>query len=565
MSVENIVLVNDLVRRSNKANADGLRIPIKTKINVAFLEQMCKNTEHEKTTRYMKYGWPLGFKGDKVPPEPVRNHKGARDFPKETKQYIESEKEKGRIAGPFNKKVFRGKNGISPINSVPRKDSNRRRFVLDLSYPRGRSINDGINKDTYEEDSINLKYPTVDDLVDLVVRKKEKSQERILMWKRDLKSCYRQWPLCAGDVHLVGYKINGEYFYDMVLAMGSSSSAQICQKITNMIAQIYYNLYEEEVKNFLDDFGSATEESKALWAFEKLAELFQKMGIEEGLEKACAPATVMVFLGIEFDSETMTIRLTKEKMEEIISELQKWTGKVQCTTRQMQSLVGKLNFAAGVVRSGRVYMQRLINTLRGQRSNRSQSIILSEDAKNDIRWWIEHIALTNGVSMMCRKKWEKLNSSWVSDSSESGIGAWSGVLKEFFHLELAQRWIQQDINIKECLALLVCARIWVPHLRAKRILVQCDNQVTVNIVNSGASKNKWLQACLRELNHICALNSTQIRVIWIKTEQNGLADKLSRWHKHEKYRQQFEEENEVLGMKEVQISERELHFVYTTL
>lgn len=262
MTVNNIVLVNDLVRKTGVPNAKGLKIPVNTKLNIAFFEAICQNDKDKQTVQYMKFGWPLGHDGHTIPPEPKRNHKGARDFPEATMEYLQSEKNKHRIVGPFDNKVFTARNGISPINSVPRKDSDRCHFVLDLSFPKGKGINSGIDKDKYEGENIDLKYPTVDDLVDLVVRKKEKTGERVLLWKRDLKACYRQWSLCPGDVHLVGYKVNGKFYYDMVLAMGSSSSAQICQKITDLVSKIFQDMYEEEVKNFLDDFGSATEEQR---------------------------------------------------------------------------------------------------------------------------------------------------------------------------------------------------------------------------------------------------------------------------------------------------------------
>ena len=37
----------------------------------------------------------------------------------------------------------------SPINSIPKAGSSDRRFITDLSYPRGGLINDGIEKEWY--------------------------------------------------------------------------------------------------------------------------------------------------------------------------------------------------------------------------------------------------------------------------------------------------------------------------------------------------------------------------------------------------------------------------------
>ena len=58
--------------------------------------------------------------------------------------------------------------------------------IVDMSFPRGNSINDGIKKDEYLEEKICLTYPTVDNLVE-IVRKKGCS---CLLFKRDLRHFY---------------------------------------------------------------------------------------------------------------------------------------------------------------------------------------------------------------------------------------------------------------------------------------------------------------------------------------------------------------------------------------
>lgn len=561
--------INALVRKSGKCNADGVRIPLITKINVPFCAAFTKGSEHFKIVKYLEFGWPLGHDGTTIPPEPKHNHRGVINFEQETRDYLIKEKTQSRVFGPHSRKQFEGKNGISPLNSVPRKNDSKRRFVLDLSFPKGRSINDGIDKNWYEGEMVELKYPSVDDLVDIIIKhKKRNPEQRVLIWKRDLKSCYRQFQLCPGSVHLVGYKFDNQYWYDLVLAMGSSSSAQICQKITDLIRYIFENRYHDEVKNFLDDFFSAQVESEAEISFNNLKDLLRILGIEESLEKACPPNTRAVVLGILFDTITMTLSLTEEKMREIIYELQQWVNRTSCTLRQMQSLVGKLNFAAGVVRSGRIYMSRLINTLRNKEANTKGKIELSPENLNDVQWWLEHIKLYNGIpieSKMVAQKWEAPGSVWNTDSSATGLGGWSVKTGKFFHYTLEPHFRELDINSLECLALMLCVRKWAKENQGKRILINCDNQTTVTIVNSGASRNKFLQACLRELHHLCALNSTEIRTVWIKTADNSIADALSRWDQSKKYQEQFALLTKGWSVCETKIEKEDLEFKFTSL
>lgn len=334
-----------------------------------------------------------------------------------------------------------------------------------------------------------------------------------------------------------------------------------------MVRFIFENRYDDEVRNFLDDFFSAQIESLAVDSFNNMGSLLSGLGIEESVEKACPPATRMIILGFLFDTIQMTISLPEDKTEELILELHKWTHRKDCSLQQMQSLIGKLNYASSVVRSGRVYMSRLINTLRGRKINDYSRIQLSDRDLNDIRWWLEHIKIRNGLrmeSLMTKQEWEPLGSVWNSDSSSTGLGGWAVQTGAFFHLELTPEWATKDINSLECLALLLCLRKWAELCKGKRVLIQCDNQTTVSVIASGAAKNRFLQACLREIHHICALYSAEIKVIWVQTKQNAIADALSRWGQHPKFEKHFYNLTKGRRVSETLVSTEDLKFQYTT-
>ena len=53
--------------------------------------------------------------------------------------------------------------------TVPKKGStNKRRVVLDFSYPEGRSVNDGIPKDTYLGETFHLRLPGSAQFIDII-------------------------------------------------------------------------------------------------------------------------------------------------------------------------------------------------------------------------------------------------------------------------------------------------------------------------------------------------------------------------------------------------------------
>ena len=72
---------------------------------------------------------------------------------------------------------------ISPLNSVPKKDSIECRVIVDLSFPEGLAVNDGISKDLYLGEKVSVQYPTVDDFVRLIKKKGRNCK----IFKRDLR------------------------------------------------------------------------------------------------------------------------------------------------------------------------------------------------------------------------------------------------------------------------------------------------------------------------------------------------------------------------------------------
>ena len=102
--------------------------------------------------------------------------------------------------------------------------------------------------------------------------------------------------------------------------MGLRIACYICQRITNALIYIYKRLGYEEI-NYLDDLGVAEIWNKAWLSFRVLGELLEKLCIWEAENKASPPAVCMTFLGIECDSETFTLRITKDRLEEIMKIL----------------------------------------------------------------------------------------------------------------------------------------------------------------------------------------------------------------------------------------------------
>ena len=87
------------------------------------------------------------------------------------------------------------------------------------------------------------------------------------------------------------------------------------------------------------------------------------LGVPTAPAKCAGPASSIVFLGVELDTEAMEVRLPRPKLERTQSLVQSWLAKRACRKNELESLLGHLQHAATVIRPGRTFVRRLIKLL----------------------------------------------------------------------------------------------------------------------------------------------------------------------------------------------------------
>ena len=70
--------------------------------------------------------------------------------------------------------------------------------------------------------------------------------------------------------------------------------------------------------------------------------LLQTLGFTESEDKAVSPCQKLTYLGLEFDTDTLEMRVNDTKCREIKLELEKWINKTVATKTELQSILGKL-------------------------------------------------------------------------------------------------------------------------------------------------------------------------------------------------------------------------------
>lgn len=529
---------------SGRHNFEECRIPIKTQLNIEAFKWHLVNYHDSKVTEFLQFGWPINCEGLVEDRMKVNNHRGANEFPRDVDAFLEEEIKLRRVLGPLDEDAFTAPVVVSPLNTREKRDSEERRVILDLTYPGFDSVNKCISKEEYLGTQAELKYPTVDDLTRLI----NNVGPGCLLFKRDLRKAYRQIPIDPGDVPKLAYRWKGRLYADRVLSMGLRSAAYICQRVSNSVMAIYRDQGYKGVV-YLDDFAGVEEGARAEEAFQKLGSLLKELGLAESASKACKPSTKMNFLGIWFCTQTMTMQVTPDRLVEIKKELDEWENAKRATRKEMQSIIGKLSFAAKCVRPGRLFLARMLNELR--QSPETGYAELSGEFKKDIAWWNRVMPYFNGISLIPPNYWSAPDTVLACDACLTGAGGVCG--DEYFHKKFPEGIMQEtsDINQRELVTIMVALAVWGKKLRGHRIKILCDNMVTVQVMWSGRARNKHMQMCLREVTWLAAVHQFEIQPQHIQGQQNRVPDWLSRWHMDRKYEEMFREHHKGKKMWEV--------------
>ena len=296
-------------------------------------------------------GFDIGFKGKLTNTFP-KNNKSAFVHKQGVTEAVCKEIARGHTAGPFATPPF-PINHISPLGAVPKPDGSIR-LIMDLSQPKGESINDFISKEEFP-----CKYTPFDEATRLV----RQSGKGSFLTKIDIKHAYRLLPVRPEDWPLLVYHWEGHYCVDLKLPFGGRSSASIFTDFADLVCWIINNRYDLVVIHYSDDYLliSLAILTLAVNQKETMLAVFRYLNIPVADDKLIGPATSLPYLGIEIDTVSMRTAVPKDKLEATLHLLPKWQGRRTATKQQLLSLIGKLQNISLVVRPGRLFLRRLID------------------------------------------------------------------------------------------------------------------------------------------------------------------------------------------------------------
>ncbi|CAJ0966975.1 unnamed protein product [Ranitomeya imitator] len=129
-----------------------------------------------------------------------------------------------------------------------------------------------------------------------------------------------------------------------------------------------------------------------LHTMERVAKGF---GVPLAADKTVGPVTTLSFLGIEIDTVAMECKLPDDKLVAFREEVRKACTRRKITLHDLQSLLGKLNFACRIMPMGRAFCRRLSLATVGVNSP-LHFIRLTKELKQDLKVWALFLEEYNG-------------------------------------------------------------------------------------------------------------------------------------------------------------------------
>ena len=463
-----------------------------------------------------------------------------------------------RYAEPFNDIPY--KNYVqSPIGLVP-KAGGKTRLIFHLSYDFKRTRNESVNAYTRDE-VCTVKYRDLDYAVCQSLRLLKEidtataSDQPKSIWYgiSDLESAFCILPLKPGVFWLLvmkaWYPVMGELFYfiDKCLLFGHCISCAMFQRFSDALGHMVSYLLRirrqimfTPLTNYLDDFLFATLTTRICHIMiQTFLDMCGQLGVPVSKEKTQWGSQIVVFLGILLDGKFLIVAVPDKKRLKTINTIQQLLDKKSATVKEIQSFTGLLNFLNKAVVPGRAFTRRMymkFSRIEKGKLKEHHHVCLDVQFKSDCKVWLDY--LTNSMHGINRPFMDMSEVTtaevldFYSDATKGHKLGMGGIFnKQWYFAQWEEGYIEQydpSIEYLELLAVCMSVHIWAKQLQHRRIILFCDYQSVVSMINNMTAGCHNCMVLIRKLVLLNLKMDTNIFCPWVKGVSNRKSDMLSR-------------------------------------
>ncbi|CAG2224015.1 unnamed protein product [Mytilus edulis] len=432
-----------------------------------------------------------------------KNLRSALSQPTHVLKLIETEVEKGYLEGPFDFIPFTHYR-INPIGVAEGKYNKKKRLIVDLSAPHEDPKNPSLNE-LIDKDEFSLQYVSIDDAIRTIKSLGFKSW----LLKTDIADAFKVMPLSPMLWPFHGIKWDDRYYFFNKLVFGCRSSPKIFDTLSQAICWIAQNNYNiEHILHLLDDFlVIVPEQDNAQQTMNTFLDIFKSLGVPLSFKKTEGPCHKLEYLGIFLDTINMEAYLPLEKVLRIQEIIEYFSKRNSCTKRELLSLLGHLNFACRVIVPGRSFVSHLIKL--STTVKKLHHHVHLKSCKPDLVMWSKFLKDWNGVSFFLNDNiTNAADIHLFTDATPSSFGGF--YQNEWFQGDFPYELLsceQTSMAFFELYPIVMACVLWGDRWKRKRILFNCDNLATVDIIKKGRSKIQSLMKLMRKLTYHSAINN----------------------------------------------------------
>ena len=450
-----------------------------------------------------------------------RNLHSASEHPEVIDEYLLSELQESRVTGPFAHSEVPAAH-VSRFGVIPKSHQpDKWRLIVDLSHPKGKSVNDRIPKSL-----CSMSYITTDNAISRILA----LGRGTLLAKIDVKSAFRLIPVHPSDRHLVAMEWKDNIYIDTCLPFGLRSAPKL-----NIMADLLAWILEQQgvsiLMHYIDDFLTmgCPMSPECQLNLDILIQVCSLLNIPLAIQKVEGPTPCLDFLGIILDATHMEARLPVDKLTRIYHTVANWLDKRNATKREILSLVGLLQHAAKVVHSGQMFVRRIYNVA-AKVQEMDHYTPLSKDFHSDLYWWHTFVTSWNGISFLQAAHGDPTPQVTIQIDALGTLGCRAFCKGRWLQWQWPEEWFPIPIMAKEMVPIVLSCAVWGCQLAHKTVLFQCDNTGVVAAVKKGTAKEELVMYLLRSLWFFVAHFDISVSIEHIAAAANQTADQLSRYN-----------------------------------